>query len=110
MPIATVQQPLSVYDAMPVILPDSLDDLQGPVDGVVTLPRHLDWSPSRTYDFSDPLRVRTFYRTVLREAATMSDLTMWVNRSRLKSVWPDLVLPDRVRTAWELAFPELASC
>jgi len=95
---------------MPVVLPSSLDDLQGPADGVVTLPRHLDWSPSRTYDVADPARVRTLYRTVLREAATISDVTMWVNRSRLKSVWPDLVLPDWVRAAWESAFPELASC
>jgi len=76
----------------------------------VTLPGYLDWSPVRTYDSSDPMYVRTLYRTVLREAATISDLTTWVNRSRLVLVWSDLSLPDRVRDAWELAFPELASC
>ena len=105
-----IQRPLSVYDLMPVVLPYSLDDLQGPTEGIVTLPSHLDWSPVRAYDCSDPVRIRTLYRTVLCEAATISDVTTWVNHNLLVSVWPDLVLPDRVREAWELAFPELASC
>ena len=110
MQVETIQRPLSVYDSMPVILPHSLDDLQGPMEGVVTLPSHLDWSPVRTYDCSDRMRVRTLYRTVLREAATVNDSTTWVNRRRLCSVWSDLILPDRVREAWELAYPELAGC
>lgn len=100
----------SVYDSMPVILPVSLDDLCGPTEGVLTLPIHLDWSPSRTYNLADLKRVRTLYCTVLREASGTDDLMTWVNKDQLLVVWSDLVLPDRIRHAWESAFPELTLC
>lgn len=110
MPTALVGARKSVYDVMPVVVPVSLDDLCGPTEGVVTLPIHLDWSPFRSYDLADPMRVRTLYRTVLREASTTDDVTIWVNRDRLLAVWQDLMLPDRVRHAWESTFTELIPC
>ena len=106
----TMRPSISVYDTMPIVVPSSLSDLRGPIKGTVTLLIHLDWSPARTYDLADPRRVRTLYRTVIREATFPTDLSNWLNSDTLFAVWPDLVLPDRVRQAWEEVFPELAPC
>jgi hypothetical protein len=46
---------------------------------------------------------------VLREAARPSDLTDYLNRGILISLWPDLRLPAGVRRAWEELHPVLRS-
>jgi len=58
----------SFENTKPVFVPDSLDDLRGPTAGRVTLPLHIDWTPSNTYDLSDAVNTCTMYATVLREA------------------------------------------
>ena len=47
---------------------DSLDELSGPVCGVVELPLHLDWSEQRRYTLDDVRELSVMYERVLREA------------------------------------------
>jgi hypothetical protein len=94
----------------PTFLPDGLGDLAGPTQGIVTLPVYLDWSLDSTFDLASRPQVRTLYQTVLSEATGERDLTELIDKQTLVSVWGELVLPRRVRSAWEAAFPELVAC
>jgi hypothetical protein len=94
----------------PTFVPESLWELHGPTDGVVKLPVYLDWSADSNYNLSSPVELRSMYETVLSEATGEHDLFEHIDRNTLLALWPELVLPRRVRAAWEGAFPELASC
>ncbi|MFG2725422.1 hypothetical protein [Streptomyces canus] len=91
-------------------LPESLDELHGPTDGVVELPLHLARSGMTSYDLGKPRQRMGLYRTVLHEGLH-DDLPHYLNRDLLLELWPVLrTLAGRtVRTVWEDAFPELAS-
>ncbi|MEY9995351.1 hypothetical protein ABIE67_007383 [Streptomyces sp. V4I8] len=91
-------------------LPESLDELHGPTDGVVELPLHLAWSGMTSYDLGKPRQRMGLYRTVLHEGLH-DDLPHYLNRDLLLELWPVLrTLAGRtVRTVWEDTFPELAS-
>jgi hypothetical protein len=96
-------------NARPTFVPDSLEDLRGPVRGLVTLPLSLDWTPCNTYDLASEARVRRLYETVLSEALSEEDVTTHVDRDTLLRLWRTLRIPRRVRSAWETAYPELAA-
>ncbi|HET8657597.1 MAG TPA: hypothetical protein VFM55_01210 [Micromonosporaceae bacterium] len=93
--------------AKPVTVPDRLDLLAGPTTGVVTLPRHLDWSGCPVYDLDFPGRIVDLYRTVILEATKPDDLHAYLNEATLRRLWPQLWLPAPVRTAWQSRFPDL---
>ncbi|MFV2022580.1 hypothetical protein [Micromonospora sp. LOL_023] len=109
----TPPQPPADYrpygDRKPYIVADTLTALTGPTGGVVTLPRHLDWSGHATYDLSRPARLASMYKLVLTEAGTVDDLNTWLNVNLLRRLWPTLWLPPQLRRSWEEAFPELAA-
>ena len=85
-----------------------LADLRGPTGGIVELPLRLFWSSAdRTFDLDKPFMQRWFYQTVLREASRAEDLTRFLDRDTLVSLWPDLRLPGGVRQAWEEQHPML---
>ncbi|GJF22607.1 hypothetical protein SHO565_31710 [Streptomyces sp. HO565] len=48
-------------------LPGSLDELHGPIQGVVELPLHMAWSGMTSYDLDKPRQRMGLYRTVLHE-------------------------------------------
>ncbi|MFB7461809.1 hypothetical protein [Streptomyces sp. NPDC056188] len=48
-------------------LPESLDELHGPSQGVVKLPLHMVWSGMSSYDLGKPRQRMGLYRTVLHE-------------------------------------------
>ncbi len=100
----------SFENTKPVFVPDSLNDLRGPTAGSVTLPLHLDWTPSNTYDLGDEARVCTMYATVLREAKSEDDLSRSLDRELLVRAWSSLRLPDFIRESWERRFPQLGQC
>jgi len=100
----------SFENTKPVFVPDSLDDLRGPTAGSVTLPLHIDWTPSNTYDLGDEARVCTMYATVLREAKSEDDLSRSLDRGLLVRAWSSLRLPDFIRESWERRFPQLGQC
>ncbi|MGW2647403.1 hypothetical protein ACWC2T_21350 [Streptomyces sp. NPDC001393] len=91
-------------------LPESLDELHGPTQGVVELPLHLAWSGLTSYDMSKPRQRMGLYRTVLHEGLR-DDLPRYLNRDLLLQLWPILrtLVGRTVRTVWEDAFPQLAS-
>jgi hypothetical protein len=91
-------------------LPESLDELHGPTQGVVELPLHLAWSGMTSYDMSKPRQRMGLYRTVLHEGLR-DDLPRYLNRDLLLHLWPVLrtLVGRTVRTVWEDAFPQLAS-
>jgi hypothetical protein len=94
-------------DVKPYAVVDSLDQLQGPVGGVVKLSHTVLWAPGGGgVDLDEPGGVGLAYRAVLAEGS-IEDLVQVLNRDRLVVVWRDLMLPRRVRELWETRFPEL---
>jgi hypothetical protein len=96
-------------DQRPYAVVDSLADLRGPTTGTVALDRRLDWSGRARYDLTNPRRLASMYETILREATGPEDLTRWLDTTLLLQLWPELVLPPKVRQLWEVRFPELAA-
>jgi hypothetical protein len=91
------------------VVPASLADLHGPVSGMVTLDRWLDWSGDSTYDLDDAGDLQAMYQTVLNQAANADDLGRWIDADTLRRMWPSLWLPARLRSLWQARFPELAA-
>ncbi|MEU9663850.1 hypothetical protein [Streptomyces chartreusis] len=91
-------------------LPESLDELRGPIHGVVELPLHIAWSGMTSYDMGKPRQRIGLYRTVLHEGLH-DDLPLYLNQDLLLQLWPVLrmLVGRTVRTVWEDAFPQLAS-
>jgi len=90
------------------IVVTDLASLRGPAQGTLELPLRLFWSSAdRRFDLDSAPARRVLYQTVLREAARPSDLTDYLNRGVLISLWPDLRLPAGVRRAWEELHPVL---
>ncbi|MGW5621442.1 hypothetical protein ACWEWP_11500 [Streptomyces olivaceus] len=89
-------------------LPGSLDELRGPVHGVVELPLTVAWSGLRSFDLDRPRLRMSLYRTVLSEGMR-EDLCRFLNADLLIELWPTLrtLIGTAVRDAWEGAFPEL---
>jgi hypothetical protein len=90
----------------PFDLPEALSDLLGPGSGRLTLPQHVYWGPTPTVDLSTFGGVSKAYEATLREGLRQ-DLVALLNGDLLASVWARLVLPLRIRNAWEFRFPEL---
>lgn len=91
----------------PLFVADDLLALHGARSGTVVLPPRLDWSRSNSYDLSDPVRVRTMYATVLREALSEADLDSYLSRTLLIREWRNLRLPTFLRQTWERQHPVL---
>ena len=90
------------------IVVTDLASLRGPVRGTVELPLRLFWSSAdRSFDLDQPSMREWLYQTVLREASRPDDLTGFLNRDTLISIWPHLRLPAGVRQAWEEMHPIL---
>ncbi|WP_406456100.1 hypothetical protein OG782_29600 [Streptomyces sp. NBC_00876] len=91
-------------------LPESLDELQGPAQGVVELPLHVAWSGMTSYDMGKPRQRMGLYRTGLHEGLR-DDLSRYLNQDLLLDLWPVLrtLVGRTVRVVWEDAIPELAA-
>ncbi|WBB62557.1 hypothetical protein O7599_08500 [Streptomyces sp. WMMC500] len=110
-PSGPVAEDLALYrEKFRQRLPGSLDDLHGPIQGVVELPLHMAWSGMTSYDLSNPRQRMGLYRTVLHEGLR-EDLPRYLNQDLLLRLWPVLrtLVGRTVRTVWEDAFPQLAS-
>lgn len=90
-------------------LPEKLEDLAGPVHGVVALPLHVAWSGLTSFAVDRPRARMSLYRTVLAEGQ-QDDLIAFLDRDLLIEEWPDLrrMISRHIREVWEEAFPELA--
>ncbi|MEU7838175.1 MULTISPECIES: hypothetical protein [unclassified Nonomuraea] len=94
-------------EVRPYVMPDTLEELTGPVRGVIVLPHHLGWGPRRSCDLEQTADAQLMYMRVIRESATPDDLRRFLNASLLRALWPELVLPPQVRALWTSRFPEL---
>lgn len=90
----------------PYVVPARLDDLDGPVRGVVEVPAHLGWTGRRSYDLDDPADVAVLYERIIVEATNPDDLDL-LAATTVRALWPRLFLPARVRELWQASFPEL---
>jgi hypothetical protein len=68
-------------------LPQRLDELRGPVRGVVVLPRHLSWPGMREFDLSDD-RVRRSMYGILLTQGRRNDVARFLNPGLLRDDWP----------------------
>ncbi len=84
-------------------LPESLEELQGPLSGSVGLPIRIFWSGAdpraRRWDLADPQARRSLYEIVLAEGR-LDDVRELVNAEELVRVWDQLWLSPWIRKAW----------
>lgn len=88
-----------------------LTQLHGPHTGVVELPHRMLWLPPqhRRFDLTDDYDSLRMYEIVLREAVQHHELRTLLNTRLLVRMWPHLLLPRGVRTAWQQRHPDLAA-
>ncbi|MEU4225331.1 hypothetical protein AB0F17_13610 [Nonomuraea sp. NPDC026600] len=98
--------PFSYADIRPYVVAESLDELRGPVHGVMTLPHELAWSGRRRFDLDDPYDLGAFYKIVLEEGR-QEHLRALLNGEVLQRRWSEFLPARRVRALWEKRFPEL---
>jgi hypothetical protein len=91
----------------PYVLPETLEELTGPLSGAVQLPVRLNWSDRIEFHLSDPAERNVMYERVIREASRVDDLRSYLDGNVLREVWGELFLPVRVRQIWEERFPAL---
>jgi hypothetical protein len=91
-------------------LPQRLDELRGPVRGVVVLPRHLSWPGMREFDLSDD-RVRRSMYGILLTQGRRNDVARFLNPGLLRDDWPLIraSLDPRLRRWCERRFALRAS-
>jgi transcriptional regulator with XRE-family HTH domain len=89
-------------------VPDRLPDL--PVVEAVRsfeMPLHLDWSrPGRLVDLADRRQRARAYEVVLREGRP-ADIESIVDGALLVDLWDEMVVPKRLRTAWQPIIDEV---
>jgi len=95
----------------PIAVPSSLDELDGPVTGVLQLPLDVYASGGGTrerFDLSDSAMRSAMYQIVLTEGE-LRHVRQLVNAEELRRSWSEMWLPADVRASWETHFPELAA-
>lgn len=95
-------------DIKPYDVPARLDELHGPRSGRMELPLNVYWGPPYTFDLANESDVVEAYQATLREGRVVDQVEVF-NQDLLVTIWPELVLPVRVRELWENRFPELAT-
>lgn len=102
------KQRVRFRDLKPYSTVDSLDELAGPGDGTVALPRSIFWSkPSNTFDIGSPRERAQAYSALLTNGRP-PQLREFVNRQLLIEDWPKLRLDQRIVDLWTVRHPELA--
>lgn len=92
----------------PYLVPETMEELAGPLTGVLILPERLDRSERAAFRLDVPAERNLMYERVIREATRPGDLREYLNGAVLREVWRNLFLPARVRRMWEDRFPDLA--
>ena len=89
-------------------VPDSLDELRGPVGGMVQLPLSIHWAKKggSTVDLSTPGGRSVAYGAAMGEG-TLEQVCAIVNRDHLISQWASIPKSLRMTALWESRFDEL---
>lgn len=96
-------------DTIPYVVPDSLDDLQGPTSGVVELPQAIDPLTGTRYNLDNLDEQVSMYSRVISEASRTDELARYLNRDVLVQLWPSLTLSRFCVRKWNARFSELAA-
>ncbi len=94
-------------------LPDRLEDLHGPWQGIVVLPVHLSWHQLREFDVARRNPRLLLYSIVISQGRR-NDVARFLNAQRLQEDWPHLrpLVSAKMRKALErklgLPVPERA--
>ncbi len=102
---------MSIADLLPgrfglaARLPGRIEDLHGPVSGIVTLPRHLSWPGLRECDLTDPPSRQAMYGLVLSQGKR-NDVARLLNAGLLRQDWQVIgpVIDARLRRRCERQF------
>jgi hypothetical protein len=83
-------------------LPERLEDLHGPWQGVVVLPVHLTWHELREFDVARQKPRLVLYSIVISQGRR-NDVARFLNAQRLREDWPQLrpLVSARMRRAVE---------
>jgi hypothetical protein len=83
-------------------LPDRLEDLHGPWQGVVVLPVHMTWHELREFDVARQ-RPRLLLYSIVISQGRRNDVARFLNAQRLREDWPQLrpLISARMRRALE---------
>lgn len=103
----TVPRGFRFEQTIPYDTPESLDELCGPVSGVVRVRPRINTSPDPVFDLADPGQRWSLYSAVVRDGLP-SEQAAILNHATLLALWAELNLPARCRAIWEDKFPELA--
>jgi transcriptional regulator with XRE-family HTH domain len=94
--------PTKVYGEFrhrPIELPEGRWTPVVPLDLVVTLPVHLDWSPRQgPWDMGDPDQRAGLYAQVLDEGRPV-DIRVWVDPDELVDLWPNVPVARHMQEA-----------
>ena len=71
----------------PGVSRERLEELRGPVKGVIVLPRHLSWPGMREFDVTDDGIRRSMYGIVLTQGRR-NDVARFLNARLLIEDWP----------------------
>jgi len=83
-------------------LPDRLEDLHGPWQGVVVLPVHMTWHQLREFDVARQ-KARLLLYSIVISQGRRNDVARFLNAQRLREDWPQLrpLVSARMRRALE---------
>lgn len=106
--LGTLSRRVRFREIKPYAVVESLQELQGPATGQVTLPLTIRWVPGdRTYDVGDIGEALVVYQAVLAEGK-VEDIRRFLNAGRLIELWPEMMLDQRIVKLWEGRFSELS--
>ena len=102
----TVPRGYRFSDHVPYSIPEHLEELHGPTDGLVRVRPHIDTSQDPVYDLSDHDDLLALYSAVVR-AGSEQDHQSLLDAPTLERLWPDLNRPRRCREQWADRFVAL---
>lgn len=100
------EAPFSYAAIRPYAVVGSLEELDGPVRGVVRLSLELAWGGRTEFDLDDDYDRAAVYKIVLEEGSVEHQREL-INGRLLAEHWDEVLPARQVRALWELRFPEL---
>jgi hypothetical protein len=86
-------------------MPDRIEDLRGPAQGTIVLPRSMSFPGLRECDVTDDVARRTMYGIVLTQGQR-NDVARYLNPELLRADWPHIKgeLDPKLRRTCERRF------
>lgn len=85
---------------------ESFDELAGPAEGSITVPRRLGSHTEEIVDVADRTALRHLYRRLLHDGRTDEQAHL-INPQLLHELWDSDLAEPYVMNVWEARFPQL---